>query len=834
VVISAGVVSAADTPVVATAGLNTANLQEDFPAMCLDRDGTAWVVYIENDSQADTLKIARKTDTGLVTIGVLAEPGIIHRPAIACDGKGTVWAIWSELDDKNAWELNARAIVDGKIAAETVTIEGASGSAIFPDAGSDAAGRVWVVWQSFRKSLGDIFAIVYDPASGKWSEEIQVTTNPAGDWEPQLAFAGDAAWIVFDSSRGDDEFNVYLAKVTADGKSKITPVTSSPRFEGRASIAATPDGKALWLAWENGRLLWGKDSRGVGGTIGLNGNKRIDVAHVDVATCKVTLAADVTPVLKRVAKPKPAAGKKQPPKKKPAGGGVQALNLPQIVVDAGGNPWLATRRCNGIHWKIALTKYNPKQKTWTQPVVLANSSFGQDRRCHAARDTDGKLIFAWPSDLRTTKKALFSGVYLAQVDPTIELALAAVPAAKAAVPKELPAKWGGDTPDRPRADRHTWTAEGTTYGLYWGDFHRHTDISNCRTAHDGCIVDQFRYAYDVGKLDMLGTSDHTDVGKPYDPYEWWCNQKLADVFYVPEFFNSMYVYEREQRWPWGHRNVIFRERGGPIVYINRGLYKSMPWHKKFPVAEGAAEIHPEELWKILRQNGQDVTIISHTGATGMGTDWDGYKQIDNAVENLVEIYQGARVSYEGIGTPQPQVGFPKGKQLKEDAHGSVKTGKDFGQYNKGVYQNCLKNGWKLGVFANSDHISTHTTFGGVYARSFTREDLLAGLNARRTIAATDKIFMEFSCNGRLLGEIFDTTEKPAMKVSVRGTALLKAVTIIRNEADIRRFTPKDTKDFDGAFTDEEPVVGENRYYVRVEQVDGNMGWTSPVWVTYKK
>jgi hypothetical protein len=27
--------------------------------------------------------------------------------------------------------------------------------------------------------------------------------------------------------------------------------------------------------------------------------------------------------------------------------------------------------------------------------------------------------------------------------------------------------------------------------------------------------------------------------------------------------------------------------------------------------------------------------------------------------------------------------------------------------------------------------------------------------------------------------------------------------------------------------------GENRYYVRVEQVDGNMAWSSPVWVTRK-
>ena len=36
--------------------------------------------------------------------------------------------------------------------------------------------------------------------------------------------------------------------------------------------------------------------------------------------------------------------------------------------------------------------------------------------------------------------------------------------------------------------------------------------------------DHFRYAYDLAKIDFLGTSDHTDIGKIYHPYEWWHNQ----------------------------------------------------------------------------------------------------------------------------------------------------------------------------------------------------------------------------------------------------------------------------------------------------------------------
>lgn len=247
-------------PVAPSASIANDSAQEDFPAVCLDSEGAPWVVYIEYDGKADTVKIARLVDGQLQPVGPLSSAGIMSQPAIACDGNGTIWGFWSDYnDDDDVWTLKARAVVDGKIHSDEVVLEGDSGSAIFADAGTDAQGRVWVVWQSFRAGLGDIFARCYDPAAGVLSDEIQVTSDPGGDWEPRLAFSceDDAAWIAFDSSRGDDEFNVYLARVTADGQVKTTQLSSSPRYEGRPSIAAEPDGKGFWIAWESGHVLWG-------------------------------------------------------------------------------------------------------------------------------------------------------------------------------------------------------------------------------------------------------------------------------------------------------------------------------------------------------------------------------------------------------------------------------------------------------------------------------------------------------------------------------------------------------------------------------------------------
>ena len=49
------------------------------------------------------------------------------------------------------------------------------------------------------------------------------------------------------------------------------------------------------------------------------------------------------------------------------------------------------------------------------------------------------------------------------------------------------------------------------YTLYWGDLHRHTGFSVCRTTDDGCIVEHSRHAYAAAGLDYLATTDHTDV-----------------------------------------------------------------------------------------------------------------------------------------------------------------------------------------------------------------------------------------------------------------------------------------------------------------------------------
>jgi hypothetical protein len=808
--------AALPSPVAKRWDLADDKLHRDFPAMALDASGTPWIAFSEHDGQADVLKLARKSASGIETVATVSAPGVVHQPALAVAGDGAVWCFWGQVDARDVVTLRARRFAGGKLDAEA-TLAKSDASDTFADAGTDHAGRVWVAWQSLRRGQGDIFARWSDPKSGQWSREIAVSKPEGGNWEPRLAFDGtDGAWVVFDSSRGG-EFNLHLARVSLDGKVKEQQLTSSPEYEARASIAAANDGKSLWIAAERGRRQWGMELRGHAGETGLNGQKRILLGRFDIAPGKFTEIAV------------PMEGKLAPRV-------ALEVNLPVVAIDAAGNPWLTWRYYFQNRWLIAVTRFDAAAGEWSQPMEVPDSSFGQDRRAALARSGDGMWL-CWPSDQRETKLVLQAKIFLAQLAP--QWTPVKEPAVKVATLPEPEPYLVAPSKDRPRTEHHTWSIGGKKYTLVYGDLHRHTDFSNCRTGQDGCVLEHFRYAYDMAALDFMGTSDHTDIAKKYDPYEWWQTQRLVDVFYAPGRFNSLYAYEREQKYPWGHRNVVFPQRGGPIVYINRKLYEASEWNALYPVHPGAEQVTPMELWDVLGKYGKPVALISHTGATGMGTDWNQYERIDGRFENSVEIFQGARVSYEGLSAPQPTVGLRAGQKYNADTASEAVIPAppavigDFGkERNNGVYQHALARGHKLGVFASSDHISTHTSFGGVYVEENTRQGIIEGFRARRSIAATDKIFVEFSCNGQPMGSVIEARGKVEVKFAVNGTSPLKRVTLVRNEINHTVFEPG-AQTFSTTATDKAPLAGENRYYLRVEQADGNMAWSSPVWVTVK-
>ncbi|MCH7914354.1 MAG: hypothetical protein IH856_15155 [Deltaproteobacteria bacterium] len=215
----------------------------------------------------------------------------------------------------------------------------------------------------------------------------------------------------------------------------------------------------------------------------------------------------------------------------------------------------------------------------------------------------------------------------------------------------------------------------------------------------------------------------------------------------------------------------------------------------------------EPFYENLREN--RGIVMSHTSATGAGTDW---RDHDPEVETLMEIYQGYRRSYEHAGAPR--------------------SGKGGGRP-EGFVWRAWEKGLKLGLQSSSDHVSTHVSHGVIYVEELTREAILEGIRARRAYAATDNIYVEFRLNGHFMGEAFETDTRPRIEVKIIGTGPIRKVELIKNNTYIHTQRGAGTE-LSFTYVDNDASAGESYYYIRVEQEDGELAWASPIWVTYMK
>jgi hypothetical protein len=292
----------------------------------------------------------------------------------------------------------------------------------------------------------------------------------------------------------------------------------------------------------------------------------------------------------------------------------------------------------------------------------------------------------------------------------------------------------------------------------------------------------------------------TDHQSGAQEYTWWRTQKSADMFHVPGFFTALYGTERSLSYPNGHRNLMFAQRGVPILPITPAEQKSSTG----PI-----------LYPYLKKHRGLVT--SHTSHTGMGTDW---RDNDPELETVVEIFQGARTNAEHEGAPLA----PTEKRTELHAGGYRPLG---------FVWNAWAKGYKLGVQASSDHVSTHTSYACVLAENSNRETIMDAIRARHTYAATSNIVMDYRVSADdktyIQGDVVETRSVPELLATIAGTAPLKRVAVVRDNQYVYTQEPG-AETFQLRYRETSLPPGEHYYYVRVEQRDGNVAWSSPLWV----
>ena len=130
----------------------------------------------------------------------------------------------------------------------------------------------------------------------------------------------------------------------------------------------------------------------------------------------------------------------------------------------------------------------------------------------------------------------------------------------------------------------------------------------------------------------------------------------------------------------------------------------------------------------------------------------------------------------------------------------------------GYVWNAWKKGYKLGIQAASDHLSTHISYACTLATDGTREGLLDAMRKRRSYGATDNIILDYrmQTGGKeyLQGDIVEAPGEFKLLVKVIGTTPVRQIDIVKNNTFVHNRQPLE-KDVSFTFVDNQPTAGES-------------------------
>ena len=779
--------------------VSTEQYEDDYPSITVDRGGTVSIAWIGYRDQADRVFLRQRNGASWTDIvEVTEQSGDLYGTALAADGRGRLWIVWSERAGTD-WQLKARSLDASNSSWSAIeSLTSADGNHLFHRLVSDGRGNLHLVWQGGRRGRFDIY--YRSLVGGSWSEETDLSDpdkNPGvNDWNPDIAVdSRGVAWVAWDTYDGGS-YNIRMRSVREGQPGEILRVTDTPRFHAHPSLAI--DGQdRVWVAYDVAEENWGKDTGFLlkGGS-GLYESRKIRISVYDGSNWlepRDRLERVIRPIVRRY------------------------VQTPHLSSDSEGRIWVffrprttATRPetvySSGGKWEVMGAYYSGDQ--WSDPVSIPESVGRNEGPLESAAGPDGAVYLAWVTDQRLWGGEQFG--HLPQDSQVLAADLAAGFAGSSSRAPQLgprgaepPAKF----PTEPREKAQVAAIRDYTidtgdkkYKIHRGDLHRHTDIS-VDGSGDGSLFDSYRYMIDAAGMDLYLVTDHNS-GEDQE-YTWWRIEKSEDMFHLPGSFVTLFGYERSLSYPNGHRNIIYTRRG------NRTL----------PITQQERENSTGPiLYPHLRKT--DGIASSHTSHTYMGTDW---RDNDPELEPIVEIYQGARTSAEHDGAP-----LASSKKRTDLWAGSYRP--------LGFVWEAWAKGYKLGVQASSDHVSTHTSYAMVLAEEFTREGLVDAMRQRHTYGATSNIILDFRVRDGsteyIHGDAYASANIPELSVKVVGTNTIKRVVVIRDNQYVYERAGSGIQ-LDFSFREPSLGPGEHYYYVRAEQVDGNVAWGSPIWIDHE-
>ena len=778
--------------------LTTKAACDNHPCALTAKDGTVWVAWISNTGDHPEAIVIRSMKPGQKAWSaselVTAKRGEYFRPTLAQDAKGRIWTFWTANTGTRPAVL--ASFRQGGRWSKPMPVA-ANGPCQNQEVCTDSKGRIWMVYQTWRGQGYDIYMKDFDGA--KWSPETPVARSHRNEWDPVVAADRKGnTWIAW-SAYEDKRYALYMAPFKSGKLGQKVAVATDARYNIHPWLCVDNRDR-VWITWDSVTLSF-HGSSGITTITGANlhGINRTREPSGGSAESFIKLACyDGRKLYKPLTLKSKNSAAAEPYTHSHAG-------LPKVSVDDKGNVYVTHRarvkplKPKTYFWDVLVERYSGGK--WLQTLRLAHGDGAQEEASVTPLGKRGFLV-AYETEYRKDLPEAHSpdepGVSPENrvniLDSNGDVFTAVVPLVSATTDfatAMAPAQVAVSTYADSRRSRTANSIElrGKKYDLYWGDLHKHSNVSRCSGGVEPAPEDHYIYSHDVCNYDFMGMTDHAEHTSLHN---WWRLEKLADLYYVPGSFVPFPGYEWTPSFPSGHRNVFFP--GRPATFLRSTM---------------AGSHTPKQLWAALK--GKKALTIPHTTASKvMGLNWKDYSP---EYQRAIEIFQASRGSFESEGCPREW--------------------KDVGD-RVGYVQQGLAKDYRSGIICSSDH-GTGVSYAVVYADKLDRKSVFDALYSRRCYGSTAYgTVLEFWADGHFMGEEYKSATAPKIDmfvsapVNIRSVEVIKDGKVVFSKGSVEK--PINSNEVKLSWADRVNPSPWSYYYLRVIRVDDEMAWSSPIWV----
>lgn len=349
------------------------------------------------------------------------------------------------------------------------------------------------------------------------------------------------------------------------------------------------------------------------------------------------------------------------------------------------------------------------------------------------------------------------------------------------------------TPQKAIVTWNFWVGE-IQYNWYFGQLHSHTNLSDGQGTPDQA----YTWARDQSNADFFAITDHSnsfdndtscDIANGSASSEWNLLHQKADQYNVDGEFAAIAGYE--MTWSgstggWGHMNTF-----------NTSGFETR--------ANSSMDL--KTYYNTIAQYPQSISQFNHPGTTfGDFADFGFYSKAADDVVDLVEVGNG---------------------------EGQIGSSGYFPSYE--YYTRALDRGWHLAPSNNQDNhlgnwVTANTARTVVLAPKLTRDSVYDAIRNLRVYATEDSdLKIMYKVNGSIMGSTLDNPSSLNVSISFEDAEAadkIGKVSIISDGGSVAASKLFGSSSGTWDFTLNPQYT---YYYVRIDQADGDIAVTAPVW-----